>query len=267
MVYATWSTGFRPGGVNRRGTIPPYQPDRLTNYEIGAKTSWFDNTLHVNAAAYIEDWNRFQFSFLGLNSFTEIHNAGNARIYGAEADVVWQPFDGFTLNGAASYNDAHLTSDYCGPVGVTVCPGPLDPDPPDAPRGTALPTTPKFKTNWTARYEFPVADSWVGHVQGGVVYQGSSWPDLRVQATNPVTGVKVPVRGALGLQRAFTTADFTLGVENDHYALELSVQNAFDERADLYRFALCITQVCGAEPYIGINTPRTIGLRFSHKLN
>ena len=38
LVYATWSTGFRPGGVNRRGTIPPYKPDRLTNYEIGWKT-------------------------------------------------------------------------------------------------------------------------------------------------------------------------------------------------------------------------------------
>src|SRR4051812_10224550 len=24
MVYATWSKGFRPGGINRRGTLPPY---------------------------------------------------------------------------------------------------------------------------------------------------------------------------------------------------------------------------------------------------
>jgi hypothetical protein len=29
MVYATWSRGFRPGGINRRGTIPPYSPDYL----------------------------------------------------------------------------------------------------------------------------------------------------------------------------------------------------------------------------------------------
>ena len=35
MVYATYSEGFRPGGVNRRGTFPPYEADYLTNYEAG----------------------------------------------------------------------------------------------------------------------------------------------------------------------------------------------------------------------------------------
>src|SRR5665213_1626575 len=43
MVYATWSKGFRPGGVNRTAQvgIPPYQADFLTNWEIGWKTQWF----------------------------------------------------------------------------------------------------------------------------------------------------------------------------------------------------------------------------------
>ena len=43
MFYATWSEGFRPGGINRRGTLPPYMSDFLTNYEIGWKTDWPDN--------------------------------------------------------------------------------------------------------------------------------------------------------------------------------------------------------------------------------
>ena len=264
MVYATWSTGFRPGGINRRGTIPPYAPDRLTNYEVGWKTSWFDNTLQFDGAVYLENWNNFQFSFLGLNSFTEIHNAGNARIWGSEAQVVWQPIDGLSITGSTSLNDSHLTQDYCGPVGITVCPGPGDPFGPDAPKGTALPT-PKFKTNWTARYEFPI-DGFVAHIQGGLVYQSKSFPDLRTVAANPVDNTILdPINGALGVQRAFTTADFTLGIENDFWAVELSILNAFDERADLYRYAECTTQICGAEPYIATNTPRTIGLRFSQK--
>jgi iron complex outermembrane receptor protein len=273
MVYATWSSGFRPGGVNRRGTIPPYAPDRLTNYEIGAKTGWFDNTLHANISAYIEDWNRFQFSFLGLNSFTEIHNAGNARIYGAEADLVWQPADGLTISGAGTYTDAHLTTDYCGPViggvVITQCPGPVDPFTPDAPKGTSLPGTPKFKTNWTARYEFPVM-GYVGHVQGGVVYQSSSWVDLRLQAANPVFGElspPVPVRAPLGLLHAFTTADFTFGIEADRWSAELAITNAFDERGELFRSAECTVQTCEGTLYTATNQPRTIGLRFSQKIN
>ncbi|HWD28000.1 MAG TPA: TonB-dependent receptor [Rhizomicrobium sp.] len=263
MVYATWSSGFRPGGINRRGGTP-YAPDRLTNYEIGAKTSWFDNRLIANAAIYREDWNNFQFSFLGANSFTEIHNAGAARIYGWEGNITAQPIDGLTLNGSASYNDSHLTKPYCGNVGVTVCPGAVGtPTGPEAPIGTPLPT-PKFKTNWTARYEFPLLD-FTAHVQGSLVYQSGSWSDLRVEAPNPVTGVFVPIRAALGRQDAYTTADFTLGIDNEKWAAELFILNAFDTRADLYNYAECTVQVCGAEPYRVPNQPRTIGLKFSEK--
>src|SRR6266403_2043720 len=35
MVYATFSKGFRPGGVNRVGTAEPYGADFLKNYEVG----------------------------------------------------------------------------------------------------------------------------------------------------------------------------------------------------------------------------------------
>src|SRR3546814_14873158 len=52
LVYATVSRGFRPGGINRRGTLPPYEADFIDNYELGFKTSWLDNRVRVNAAAY-----------------------------------------------------------------------------------------------------------------------------------------------------------------------------------------------------------------------
>ena len=41
LFYATWSRGFRPGGINRRGSLPPYLPDFITNYEAGAKISFW----------------------------------------------------------------------------------------------------------------------------------------------------------------------------------------------------------------------------------
>ena len=34
LLYATWSEGFRPGGINRNPAVPDYVPDILTN------TSW-----------------------------------------------------------------------------------------------------------------------------------------------------------------------------------------------------------------------------------
>ena len=38
MVYATYSQGFRPGGINRRSTLAPYSSDYVYNYEAGWKT-------------------------------------------------------------------------------------------------------------------------------------------------------------------------------------------------------------------------------------
>ena len=175
-----------------------------------------------------------------------------------------------TISGAATITDAHLTKDYCGPITpagviVTVCPGPDDPFGPDSPKGTALPV-PKYKTNWTARYEFPL-EQFQAHVQGGLVYQSSSWPDLRVVAINPVFPLDppVPIRAALGLQQPYTTFDFTAGIETERWSLELSILNAFDERAQLYRYAECTVQTCAAQTYIATNRPRTIGLRFGQK--
>jgi outer membrane receptor protein involved in Fe transport len=274
MLYATWSTGFRPGGINRRDNpppdqIPPYQADRLINYEIGWKTTWADGTVRLNGAAYIQDWQNFQFSFLGLNSFTEIHNAGNARIKGVEADVLWQPDDNFTLTAAGAYNDAHLTQDYCGGiisgVLVTTCPSIAYPFPPDSPKGTDLPGVPKFKANGTARYQWMMGNDMTFHVQAAMVYQGSSWSDLRVISMNSITGVKEPVRALLGRQPAFTTFDIAAGLEWGDVSLELTVANLFDKRAQLYRYAECNVLVCGFEPYVITNRPRTIGFRLSQK--
>jgi iron complex outermembrane receptor protein len=103
MIYATVSRGFRPGGINRRTQAPPlpslatYSPDYLKNYEIGWKTSWLDNHLRFNGAFFWEDWQDFQFSFLGQNSFTIVRNAGAARIKGVEGDLNWLPMAGLSL--------------------------------------------------------------------------------------------------------------------------------------------------------------------------
>src|SRR6185503_4988 len=68
MVYGTVSTGFRPGGVNRRiFQAPFYNSDTVTNYELGFKSTWDQNRFRLNLAVFQEDWDNFQFSFLGEN--------------------------------------------------------------------------------------------------------------------------------------------------------------------------------------------------------
>ena len=78
MVYVTYSEGFRPGGVNRRGDFPPYKADYLTNYEAGWKTTWAGGAVRFNGAVFLEEWDDFQYSYLGQNGLTNIRNAGQA---------------------------------------------------------------------------------------------------------------------------------------------------------------------------------------------
>jgi len=274
MLYATWSEGFRPGGINRRGTIPPYKADFLTNYELGFKTTLADNRIRINGALFQSDWDDFQYSFLGANGLTEIRNAGQARIRGFEADFVWAATDAFTLSSSLSYIDAKTTADYCGKTyvaphpdagePVTDCSDPLAPEGTfvQAPDGQELPVQPKFKANAVGRYEMPVGSN-RGFVQLGWVYQDSAWSDLRTAE-----------RELLGKQPSFSIVDFSTGISNESWGVDLFVKNVFDERAEIARTTQCSiyqpdtdppnsTPLCGLQPYTITNAPRTIGVTFT----
>jgi len=264
LAYVTYSEGFRPGGVNRRGTFPPYASDYLKNYEIGWKSSWAGNRLRFNGALFWEKWDNFQFSFLGENGLTNITNAGGAEIKGVETEIDWAATPNLLISGGLMYLEPELTEDFCESLGTDGKPLPredcLANDPTEfAASGTTLPVTPKFKGNVIARYSFEVGQ-WQAHVQGAYVYQGESRSAL------------LPDENAiLGDQGAYGIADFTAGIEKNGMSLEFFITNAFDERADLYRYAECETSTCGAGVdtpgivYFGTNVPRTFGITFGQK--
>ena len=261
LIYATWSSGFRPGGINRRATIAPYDEDTLTNYEIGFHTTW-EGGLRVNGALFWQEWDAFQFSFLGQNSFTEIHNGPNARIKGAEIEINWRATPQFTLSASAAYTDAKTRRNLCGfddPTFTCTTPGPAgETNFVSSPAGTRLPVTPRFKMAATARYEFPLGGG-TAHAQGTMTHQSSASPDLRRLIFQPGTGDPIDPSVATGRLPSYTTADFALGIEWQRISAELFIENAFDERAQLTRFQEC--GQCFQRPYAVVTTPRTIGIR------
>ena len=260
LVYATYSRGFRPGGINRRASIAPYASDFLTNYELGFKTSWLDRTLRFNGAFFWQDWDKFQFAFLGANSFTEVHNGPNARIKGIEADLNWTASPGLTFNLSGAYTDAKTRRNLCGIDDPTyTCTGTGNFI--QAPAGTRLPVTPQFKIDGTARYEFPVGGEAKAHLQAVVVHQSSASSDIRTFGFTP-TGNPINPATGLGRLESYTTFDFAFGVSWPFLSAEIVVENAFDKRAQLSRYAEC--GQCFLRPYIVTNTPRTIGVRLGH---
>ncbi|HEY5721899.1 MAG TPA: TonB-dependent receptor [Allosphingosinicella sp.] len=261
LVYATWSRGFRPGGINRRGTLPPYGPDFINNYELGFKTSWADNRIRLNGALYQLDWDNIQLSFLGANGLTEIRNAGNARIRGAEVDFWARPATGFTVSLGGSYNDAEITEDFC-----LIANAAFDCTTPGnallAPAGTRLPITARIKLNALARYEFPVMGG-EGHFQLGVVHEGSRTSDLRLFE-----------RAILGPLGDYTTVDLSTGFKKNNWKIELFVKNLFDVNGAVGNGIQCTESVCGdpggvtaigPKIYTYVTRPRMAGLRVGTK--
>jgi len=258
MFYATWSKGFRPGGINRQPTAPAYGPDFLTNYELGWKTTFLGSRLRWNGAIYHQKWEDIQFSFLGQNSLTVTQNGRNATVNGIETDLNYIA-GGLSLTAAAAYTDAKTKGNICN-AAISVDPSPdcsgfdshVPPRPDEivVPSGSRLPVTPKFKASGTARYSWPM---WTGkaHVQGSVSYQGSAPSDI------------FPSQAAMiGKIKSSTLVDLFAGYDWGKYDIELYGSNIFDERNELSRFVVC--SIC-TQVKIVPGRPRTFGLRAGMK--
>lgn len=250
MIYATWSTGFRPGGVNRLPDIPNYNPDYLTNIELGVKTTWFEHRLRVNAAAFDEKWKDAQFGIadLNANSITAIVNAGRSEIRGVEGDVQWRAAEGLTLSTSMTFIDAKLLDNSC--QSSSSCAS----DSPDvlALSGTRLPVSSKFKGNVIARYEW-TAGSFEAHTQLAGVYQSDVLPSLR-GADNQV----------LGTQPGYASFDFAAGVTRDKWTAEFFIENLTDKRGESLRYTTCAPETCSLINVIPIR-PRLVGITFGQR--
>ncbi len=260
LVYATVSRGFRPGGINRRADVAPYAPDYLLNFEAGMKATLAPG-IRLNGAIYQQEWKKFQFSFLGANSFTEIHNGPNARIRGVELDFAANtgPLN-FSISG--SYTDAKTLQNLCSVDDPTFTCAGLDPSGNPvliaAPKGTRLPITPQFKLSSTARYTVATGTAKV-YGQLNVAYQSSASSDIRAKVYEVFTGNVINPAAILGELPGFATVNLALGSTWDRFSIEAFVANVFDERGQLSRFQQCGS--CGQRPYIVPSQPRTIGLR------
>jgi iron complex outermembrane recepter protein len=283
LLYATYSTGYRPGGVNRvydpaiKAVFPPYQADYLHNYEIGWKTEWDHHRLRWNGALFWENWDNFQFLYLGPNSVTVVQNAASATIKGVESNLQWAATRSLLLSADITYLHAVTTANYCGPQATipgtttqsTTCPDQINgyrdtaasgfsepsivaPPGPEAPEGTELPVAPRFKGNLIARYTFPLGD-WDAHAQAAYVYQSSSEPLLRLVDQQD-----------LGQLPAYGTLDLSTGGVRNGLSLEFMVTNVFDTRGELTRFVECATTTC-TQPYVIPTQPRTFFLKFGQR--
>ena len=117
LVYAKTSRGFKAGGQNIGGNVTggynAFQPEIVTDYELGLKTEFFDRAARFNLAAYHSVYKNIQ-RIVFVQGFdnsvnTATLNAASAKIDGVEAELTVRPISPLTLGASGSWTDPRYT--------------------------------------------------------------------------------------------------------------------------------------------------------------
>lgn len=113
MVYFTWSKGFKAGGFEVKGLeMQKFDPENVTNYEIGWKLDAFNHRFRFNTAAYQMDYRDLQVrvSSLGPGGIADLltyfDNAGRAQLRGLEIEAFAVPADHLSVQLSLNFLDA-----------------------------------------------------------------------------------------------------------------------------------------------------------------
>jgi iron complex outermembrane receptor protein len=114
LVFASYSQGFKSGGFDIGVADPKaYLPEKLTDYELGVKSTTFDNRLRANIAAFYYDYTNLQVQEV-VGTTVQTSNAGAAHDYGVEAEFTFLATSALQFDASAAWTHARYAS-YIGP--------------------------------------------------------------------------------------------------------------------------------------------------------
>ena len=145
MSYASVSEGFKSGGFDLF-TGEKVDPEFLTAYEIGFKSTLSDGQIILNGSIFFNDYQDLQVRSLdAVTLVSRLQNAANVETKGAELELVARPVEGLTFNVGLGYVDSEYTDfENANDVfGATI----------DA-SGNSLPLAPEWTFNAGFDYEY-----------------------------------------------------------------------------------------------------------------
>ena len=112
-VFATYSRGYRTGGLTQLSSDPsqpplyPYKPEYSNNIEVGIKNNLFNDRFHLNIALFLTHVNDAQVPTLVLpDAITITRNAGKLTSKGVEVELAATPVKGLQADYNFGYTDA-----------------------------------------------------------------------------------------------------------------------------------------------------------------
>jgi iron complex outermembrane receptor protein len=279
LYYATYSTGFRPGGANApipkdvcavdfkafgiSGAPPSYSSDTVKSFEVGAKAS-IDNRFKLASSIYYIQWNSIeQQVVLPTCQLLYTANLGTAVSKGADLDLQWAVTDSIIMDAAIGYTSAtYSKSVYPGPGAIT----------PIIRKGDAVvsglgpfsqPVSP-----WTvavgAQYNF---NAYAHKSFARLDYEFASKNNTLFAGDDPRTVQYDPY---LGPTSAHTFVSARAGTQVSNFSVELFIDNLLDSHTIT---SITHTTLDGAGPQPPVSPlytystfrPRTFGLNFIYR--
>jgi outer membrane receptor protein involved in Fe transport len=198
LLYALFSQGISLGGVNPGALIPPeyrfIKPETGDNYEIGIRSTLGNGALMLNAAAFWINITDVQVDdFVGV---PVVSNAGKARTYGLEIDLLAKIGERWELSAGITLTDSKITT--------------AGPD-----YNARLPGSPEETLNFGITYGAPVANG----LDLEAIYRVAVQGDVTTRLSGGET---------LG---GFAVHHASVGLGNDTWQATLFADNLFDKYA------------------------------------
>ncbi|MEQ8772780.1 MAG: TonB-dependent receptor [Erythrobacter sp.] len=248
MLYAIYAEGQKPGGFNgalaiTANALDPnldietFAEEENMSLEVGLKNSLFDGAVIFNLAAYYTEIDGYQLTqnvSVPPNQISVVTNAGEAEIWGIEAELVGELSRGLTLTANYALADTEFTS------GVDENQGVLNDVADDglvncstgdqfpaidgcqslfgSIAGQSIPRAPRHRAFADLDYRSSTeigGGTWDFFAGGNITYTSSSFAQVHNLAR---TGDA-------------TEVDVRMGLENDNYRIMLYANNLLDEDA------------------------------------
>lgn len=232
MIFARFSTGYRPGGPNLQapGLPTTFGPDKTGNVELGVKSRFWDGRGSVDVTAYHTTWHDIQVAIATPSGIPGYTSGGDARVEGVESSLNLRPIPQLTLGATFAYSDGKVTE--ANPAAA----GSLAKDDP-------LPDDPRFSGSLSAQYQVALNTEWNGYASATERLVGARHSAFASSTAFP--DYVLP---------SYNQLDVHAGAKHGIYTLDLFVKNVTDQRAQL------AAQTGQGIAEVTVARPRTIGL-------
>ena len=212
-VYASYTRGFRAGGINASslpaGVRQTFDPEYSNNYEIGYKSFLLNKKLSIGASAFLIQWKDLQFYNLVAPFTYARENVGNAQSAGLELEISALPLKGLQLDGSFGFNPTEYKGfdlkrvNFGTGIETTTAIG-----------GNKLSNAPSHTLFFGAQYEYPINSKLKAVVRGEVRNIGSYYTDIQNQIEQPT----------------YTLLNSRIGLTSNQYSLFIWGQNLSNVR-------------------------------------